>query len=327
MSRISRTVTPNLHDGLYDSEFSSGNASQSLQTIACSIRKVFCVDFYITYPFDPAARITSNDIRTAQFKRKSLGTISSHQTTSGTATVILNRQHHLALITCAHILDAKDTIISCFPPTGEDPYPYIKSISLREKQEIYVKDLPECGTFNILATDPEHDLAILGKHCEGTMDSIPVFEYPSGHATELGMGSLVYIIGYPMGNLMVTRGIVSTMNNRSAANFSVDALLNKGYSGGIILAIRDGLPNFELVGIIKSMSTRVYYYLKPEKGVYETHYNEFIPFTDPVYVGTEESVNYGINFVVPIETISEFYTKNRSALVAQGYNLDSFFKK
>jgi len=327
LNKTVKTVYPSLSDGRYDSEFPYRNTSNEIKAVTRSIHKIYSVVFYTTYQFHENAHLTRRDLHSNSFKRSALGTISTHESISGTATVILNDRQHIALLTCAHILDSPDTLISSFPISSEDPIEYVKSVSIREKQELYVKDLSECGTFTALVTDPENDIAIIGKKCEGILDSIQTFKYPAGHAKELGWGSFVYIFGYPMGNLMVTKGIVSNPDNTAGGPFTIDALLNKGFSGGVILAIRDGIPNFELVGMIKSISSRQDCYLKPEKELNERHYSEVIPYSGEIFTGVEESINYGINYVIPIETIVAFYKKYRSALVSQGYNMDEFFTK
>jgi hypothetical protein len=327
MKKIQRIVAPDMHNGRYDNEFSSGNGQAELASVTKSVRKLFCVDFYTTWQFNRSARVTQEDIVSGRYRQLALGIISTHETNSGTATVLLSNEHRLALLTCAHILNSHDTIISNYAPVADDPYAYIKSISVREKQELYIKDLPECGTFTTLALDRENDLALIGKRCEGNIDSVKVFTFPPGKAQELGWGSRVYILGYPMGNLMMTRGMVSPATGKNGGTFMVDAVLNKGYSGGIILAVRDGAPNFEMAGIVKSMSTHLNYYLRPEKEINEMNYSAFIPYSGDIYTGTDESVNYGINYVVAMETITSFYRKNRDGLVSQGYNLDSFFNR
>ena len=201
--------------------------------------------------------------------------------------------------------------------------PVIKSISIKEKQENWVRDLGSCGSFTLLASDPETDIAILGKSCE-VPDTPPlVFPYPYGKAEELEWGSFVYIFGYPMGNPVVTKAIVSKSVKGDSGDFTVDALLNKGYSGGIILAIRDGVPNFELVGMVKSVSSEEEYYLRPSSD--DKKYYEIFPYRDDIYVGSLEQVHYGINFIVPAGKILDFYLKNREELIREGYDLDPFF--
>ena len=66
-----------------------------------------------------------------------------------------------------------------------------------------------------------------------------------------------------MGHKMITRGIVSNTRDDKSDSFLIDALFNRGFSGGIILAIRDGVPNFELVGMAKSVSAKNEYLLTP----------------------------------------------------------------
>jgi hypothetical protein len=325
MNKTVKTVYPSLSDGRYDSEFPYRNASDDIESITHSIYKIYNVVFYTTYQFSQSTRLTRGDLRSKTFKRVALGIISTHESNSGTGTVIMNDKQRIALLTCAHVLEAIDTLVSVFPISADDPVEYVKSVSIVEKQEIYVKDISECGNFFTLVSDPVKDIAIIGKKCEGKLDSIETFNYPAGHANELEWGSFVYIFGYPMGNLMVTKGIVSNPKAGNLRSFTVDALLNKGFSGGLILAIRDGVPNFELVGMVKSISSRQNYFLKPEKELYEKHYSEVIPYTGGIYTGVGENINYGINYVISIEELKAFYQKNRDILVSQGYNLDHFF--
>jgi hypothetical protein len=312
-----------LNDGRYDSEFPNSNASCEIESITHSIRKLYRISYYTTYTFTPDTRMTGDLVQSGKFKKLALGVIRAQESVSGTATVILKTNQRVAFLTCAHILSSPDTLISYFPPSSEDPINYMKSISIKDKEELFVKDIPACGPFVILAMDLENDIAIIGKKCEEFQDT-SVFSYPLGHARELEWGNFVYIFGYPHGGLMVTKGIVSKSNGLDAGSFTVDALLNKGFSGGIILAIRDGSPNFELVGLVKSVSAKREYVLRPKNDV-NFYYSDQVPYTDEEFVGTDEILNYGINYVVPAEDLIAFYTRNHSDLIKNGYNLDSFF--
>ena len=194
MKRIQHSFAPDMHDGRYDGEFPQENSTAGLASVTRSIKKLFCVDFYTTYQFNRSERLTMNDIQSGRYKRLALGIISTHETNSATATVLLSNDHRIVLLTCAHILNSHDSIISTYAPTSDDPYGYIKSLSIREKQELYIKDLPECGTFIALSVDRENDLALIGKRCEGNIDSVKEFSFPSGKTQELGWGSRVYIL-------------------------------------------------------------------------------------------------------------------------------------
>ena len=323
MNREYRAYQKSLRDGRYDSEFPAHNASQEIGSIAQSVKKIYSVSHYTTWQFDRASGVLNHHLRSGIYAKMSVGTISTQETVFGTATVIMAGAGKIAVLTCGHVVTSPDTLVTWYDPSGEDQMPFIKSISVKTKQENWVRDLGSCGSFTLLASDPELDIAILGKTC-GTPDPLPVvFPYPYGNAEELDWGSFVYIFGYPMGNPVVTKALVSKSVKGGPGDFTVDALLNKGYSGGIILAIRDGVPNFELVGMIKSVSSEEEYYLRPSSD--DKKYYEIFPYRGDVFVGSLEQVHYGLNFTIPAGKILDFYRRNREELIRQGYDLDPFF--
>jgi hypothetical protein len=154
---------------------------------------------------------------------------------------------------------------------------------------------------------------------------VPVIACRAGRARDLGWGSATYAVGYPMGTLMVTSGIVSNPNCDESGSFMVDALFNKGFSGGIILAQRSGAADFELVGMIRSVYSSKEYVLKPEKMVHEYIYNTRTPYTGEIRVGTDETINYGVTYAISVESIRAFYRNCRPGIILMGYNLDPFF--
>ena len=314
-------------DGKYDSEYPYKSSSAELEQITHMVTKIFSIVYYKTYKFNPNPRIRQQDIISGEFKCLASATYLSHESYSGTATIISFEKNHLALLTCAHVVSTPDTIISFFDTSDSTSTENIKFIAIKQKQEIFLKDIPSCGTVNILAIDKDNDIAIIGKTCENVTDPVTVFGYPTGFAKELRWGCFVYIIGYPLGNMMVTSGIVSNPNCDEFGAFLLDAVFNKGFSGGIILAIRDGVPNFELVGIINAVSSKTEYVLKPEKELFEYNYNEHSPYKGELHVGTRETINYGITYAIPMEKIRSFYLKNREDLLSQGYDVDQFFKR
>jgi hypothetical protein len=309
--------------GRYGSEFPSANASDEIEKITHSVKKVYSVSSYTTYQFKREAKITGYHLHAGTYKKDAWGVISTNETVFGTAIIIGFRNSQVALLTCSHVVRSPDTLVSYFEPTAEDPLRYIQSFSLKEKQENWVKELSSCGSFTVLASDISEDIALLGKKCESLTDTVEPFPYLSGHATELGWGSFVYIFGYPMGSQVITKGIVSLAPKRPMGEFSIDALLNKGYSGGIILALRNGVPNFEMVGMVKTVHSSREEFLKPASDQQRTP--DWLPYTGEVFVGKNDNIQYGLNAVVPIESILGFYMKNRNELMLMGYNLDHFF--
>jgi hypothetical protein len=316
-----------IKDGRYDTEFPSSQCSDELASISRCVRKLYGVAYYKTYYFSESNLITKKEIASGVYKKTALSISVSPESVSGTATLIFNQNNRIALLTCAHTLDFPDTLVSYYLKGDEDEGhgTCIKSFSIKDKQETFIKDLPVCGSFVNLAMDPVNDIAIIGKKCEGMIEHPDLFSYSTGNAKELGWGSFIYIFGYPMGNLMVTHGIVSNPNMDFHGTFMTDALFNKGFSGGIVVAIRNGVPAFELVGMIKSAFSNKDYFLRPEKDIDEYQYNESAPYQGQQFVGTSEVIKYGVTYAVSIETIRNFYRKYRDELVTNGYDLDAFF--
>lgn len=309
--------------GSYSSKFPSAEVSGELERITNTVKKIYSVSSYTTYQFRRDSKITGYQLANGSYKKAAWGILSTNETVSGTATVIAHSGSRFALLTCAHIISSPDTLITWFEAPAENPVKYIQSFSVKEKQENWVRDLSPCGPFTVLASDIKEDIAILGKKCEGFTDTLEAFPYPAGHARALGWGSFVYVFGFPFGNQMITSGIVSPVQKRSKGEFSVDALLNKGFSGGIIIALRNGVPDFELVGMVKSVNSSREEFLKPnpERNVSL----DWLPYGGEIFVGKSELVQYGLNATVPMEAIVDFYKRNRVMLMNNGFNLDHFF--
>lgn len=326
-SSCSKTSVPASEKGAgfqrYVSEFPSPVTSLEIENITHSVKKVYSVSSYITYQFKREARITGYHLRSGIYQNAAWGVITTNETVFGTATVIAFSNSRVALLTCAHVVTSPDTLISFFEPTDEDPVQYIRSFAIRNKQENWVKELSSCGSFTVLATDIGNDIAFLGKNCESLTDTVIPLAYPSGHARELGWGSLAWIFGYPMGNQVITRGIVSLTAKRPLGEFSVDALLNKGYSGGAILALTRGAAGFELVGMVKTVASTHEEFLTPAKD--QPHSPDWMPYHGDLFIGNSDRIQYGLNAVVPAESIYNFYEKHRAELIKNGYNLDHFF--
>ncbi|MFQ6614821.1 MAG: hypothetical protein ACE5D1_08260, partial [Fidelibacterota bacterium] len=111
-----------------------------------------------------------------------------------------------------------------------------------------------------------------------------------------------------MGNLMVTDGMVSVPDTETPF-LLIDALFNPGFSGGLIVAVRDGLPHLEWIGIAKSVSARSTLFLKPDPAIHSINDVPNTVYSGRPYVGTHQDINYGVTFAIPIETIQEFLVK------------------
>ncbi|HUI63735.1 MAG TPA: serine protease [Bacteroidota bacterium] len=310
---------PTLIDGKYDSEFPYRACSEQLEEISESVLMVNAVAYYRSYTFGAEEHIRPGDI-TADFLHGRTRSVMTTNQAAGTATVIGYENRRVVLMTCAHVVDFPDTEATYYFNEDHRPTGFLHTIAFKEKQTNYVSVLPEGGELQILALDRNLDIALMGK----TFDVEPfpplkTFMYPAGHARELEWGTFVYLFGYPSGHKMVTKAIVSSPNRDKRGTFLVDAVFSRGFSGGIALAIRDGVPNFELVGIVKLVSGHSEYYLAPETTDSMVDYDPTVPYKGELFVDRRTEIEYGIVQAVPMEAILEFIDSSQAQLQAYGY--------
>ncbi|MCL4547041.1 MAG: serine protease [Bacteroidetes bacterium] len=324
-SSVYNKVYPTLNDGKYDSEFPYRNSSAQLENISNSVKLVNSIAFYTSYLFNESDKIRAVGISGLNFEKVAYEKVFFNRTASGTATLINKDQGQVALLTVAHVVSFPDTIISFFVNQDGSLSNYVQSISIKSKQTNYVTDLPDNGEIEILAIDKVNDLAILGRSykVEQTLKLVP-FAYPWGKSSDLEWGSFVYVFGYPMNFKMVTKGIVSSPA-KEKNYFLIDAAYNRGFSGGIVLAIRDGVPNFELVGLVKSVPADFMYTVRPMQREHDLDYNPMIPYKGEVYVDKEQVLRPGITKVIDIEVVKEFIENSKQELISKGYYLKDFF--
>ncbi|OGU36191.1 MAG: hypothetical protein A2068_08275 [Ignavibacteria bacterium GWB2_35_6b] len=310
-SQIYETAYPTLNDGKYDSEFPYKSSSKQLEEISHSIKMINVLVFYTSYFFDEQTKLTAADLQQNNFIEKSYQKTSFHQPSSGTATVIRSSIDEVVLLTCAHIIDFPDTIITYHSNENGSATKFIESVSIKNEQSNYIPDFPDGGKVEIIAVDNKNDLALIGRKIDAkSFTNFPKLNYPKGKAKELEWGSFIYAFGYPLGQKMISKGIVSSPNFDGNGTFLIDAVFNRGFSGGVVLAIRDGVPNFELVGLVRSVPAEIEYILRPAQQNEINSFNPTLPYKGEVYIDQQKTMKYGVTRVIPIEVIEEFINKN-----------------
>jgi hypothetical protein len=318
-------VYPTLLDGKYDSEFPYKGSSEELESITQTVQRVTSTGFYKTYFFDRADEVTMDKIRNSSPKELSKQTGFADQSTSGTATIIYSNEGRVALLTCAHVVNYPDTVTSYFYNDDGNITPYVEALLIKDIQVIYAVGFPEGSKLEIIALDKKRDLAIIGRDYHELKNYVfPVFNYPSGTAKNLEWGTFVYVFGYPMNYQMITKALVSSPNRDGEGSFLLDAVVNKGYSGGIVLAIKDGVPNFELVGIVQWVPEEENNIITPGKRKDDEPYNTLVPYEGELFVKRDSDIKYGIAKIISIETIKSFIGKNKQALYDKGYYLENY---
>ncbi len=324
---IYEVAYPTLLDGQYDTEFPYKECAEQLGQISQSIKQINYIAYYKSYIFTKDQDIKTHHLESAIDNKLYSDIIYSNETVSGTATIIFYEDNNLALLTCAHVGNYPDTVISYHEHKTGIAKRSIQNISVKIRDHYFVNGIPNIAELTPLAIDEEKDIAILGKkHVLDPFRQIRVLQYPAGKSNELDWGSFVYIFGYPMGHKMVTKGIVSNPDDDLSGSFLIDALFNRGFSGGIILAIKDGVPNFELVGMVKSVSANYKYHIVPAPVADDNRYDPYIPYQGNSFAKIHEEINYGITFTVAVEEIEDFINSNIGTFQRLGYNLQRVFK-
>lgn len=317
------TVYPTLNDGKYDSEFPYKSSSTELETISESIQRINCTTFYKIYRFDKNIHVAYKELNDEFIKKTGVTLEYGNNSLSGTGFTISSENGAIALITCAHIISFPDTIITYREDADGTTSPFIETISIKDKENIYVAGFPEGSEVELLAKDDIMDIAVVGrKYSAQTGFRIPVFPYPFGRSKELEWGTFVYLFGYPINYKMVTKAIVSSPDGDNQGSFLVDAVVNPGFSGGMVLAIRDGVPHFEMVGMVQWVPEEEETFLAPEKLNSGKRYNTLIPYTGEIYPKNHKSIKYGITKIISAEAIRDFIDANRLSLKRNGYEIN-----
>ncbi len=323
-----QTSPVSIIDGRYDLAFPFGGNADALKAILKSVKLINATAYYQSYLFPYAAKITYRSISPEMLKQGGYEKTVFNDFAVGTATVIYHQNKRVAVLTCDHVVNFADTLVTYYNTAENDGNQYVHRISFKKRERFFIADMRQGDGFQIIASDAKLDLAVLGKQLLFSSSNAAVFDYPLGHAQELEWGNLVYLIGFPSGKKMITTGIVSDPNRNSRHDFLVDALFNRGFSGGIALAIRDGYPNFEWVGVVNAVSADNDVVLVPNEfknGVTDLPVNT--PYEGQVFAANRKKINYGISFGISIESIRGFLNNHRLALENRGFQMDAFFRK
>jgi Trypsin-like peptidase domain len=316
-----------LLDNKYDRDYFQVTENRSLDNLVNSIKMINCLAYYESYIFDTDSKLKGNNVEKTDLESIAISTHHITETASGTATIIYSNKEKVALLTCAHILNFPDTIVTYFKNEDGFSSDYIESISIKIKQTNVLPEFTVSNEVEILSIDPLSDIAIVGKNNSSLSASkyIP-FGLTPGNSSELSWGTKAYIIGFPLNNKMITTGLVSPSQIRERDYFFVDAVFNRGFSGGIVLAVRDGAPNFEIVGMVKSGTVHRKFNLKPNTSNPNFAYFPQVAYEGEILVEEEIDIKYGVTKIMTIEKILEFMDDNKNAFEELGYDYSKFMK-
>ncbi|MCB0276917.1 MAG: trypsin-like peptidase domain-containing protein, partial [Calditrichaeota bacterium] len=282
-------------DGRYDLIEPMGGNAGRIHDLLESVRMINATAYYERYNFAPEERVTVDSVNHQFLSRNKKRSEIYTDNAVGTATIIYKDNDHVAALTCAHVVEFEDTTYIYYADINGEISNFLYQVAIKRRQELGIADIKYGDNMQILAVDSDLDVAIIGKKLPpGDYRPIPTFNFPFGRAEELDWGSKVILVGFPAGKKMITSGMVSPNSRDRGRDFLVDALFNRGFSGGIVMAIRDGIPNFELVGIVSAVAADEEAVLIPDPSYVSDRPAHGQPYIGRPIISPRKVVKYGV---------------------------------
>ncbi len=291
--------------------------SPHLEKIVPAVKLISSLTFYRAWQFMLNDSITREKLSQINLDAVAVKSYIYERPSSGTAVALFSQGKRMVYLTVNHVVNHPDTVYSFYPAENRphEASPYIQSFAVKIRQSTNIVSGPRSSMPVTLNFDREKDLALVGiKLLDGAPTSARLLNVPFGKAAELHWGTFVYLLGFPQGRLILNQSLVSEPNRDADHGFLLSALVSRGISGGIILAIRDSVPNFELVGIATALGAQSQYYLKPDIQSNDPFINMRKPYEGKLYIGQRIGNNSGIVYAISAEAIVNFIRKSVPAL-------------
>lgn len=307
----------------YTAAFPSTDMSGALSRVFGAVKQIQVTDLYEVHSFSNESAPTGTDLMSADVRGRAVSTESVSEIRRASAVMISRSATHVLFLTAAHAVFRPDTIVEYVGPDRDvapDPTRSIRTLSVKRRQTNWVLDLPGSRTFQILAWDEVEDLALIGFRILATDELTYARPMPlrAGTAEEIKPGSFVYLLGYPGGYRMVSRGIATPVDEDERGAFVVDGNWNQGVSGGPILAIRGDDGTLEWVGLARAAAATIEERVAPSAAA-AAEQDPRLPYEGPLFLEEALRIQYGVTLSVPMTAIREFLERNRRGLARLGY--------
>ncbi|MEX0895156.1 MAG: serine protease [Balneolaceae bacterium] len=310
--------------GYYDSRSPIRNISNEIEEIFGAVKRIQITGYFYTYLLDSNELFTQDDLRNGDLKELAVDVTYSNQSKSGTSIVLSNSRTQSALLTAGHVVSYPDTIWHFVKSPDLEPETYVEAITVLDRQTNLVIGSSSVNEFDIIIRDTDRDVAILRTRTHnGQAPSLRTLQIRPGNANRLNWANTVYLMGYPKGMKMVTTGLVSLPRSSLNSNFMMDAVFNPGFSGGLILAIREDTGDFEWMGIATSSLAEFETFLTPEDDFNED-FDPEIPYRNDLYIRREARINYGMTQTLSINEIRDFLNEYRNRIEQSGLDVSGY---
>jgi len=307
----------------YRAAFPTTDMSPQLVPAFQAVKQLQVSVEYRVHSFAEDRAPTERELEGADVLARAASTMTVSETRRATGVVVSRSSQSILLLTAAHAVFRPDTIIEYFGParrTAVEPEERrIRSISIKNVQTNWALGLPGGHTFDVLAWDVGEDVALIGfqyTRLDGLNRTWPI-ELRAGDPRDLVLGSFVYVLGYPGGYRMVSRG-VATPQEDPRGSFVIDGNWNQGVSGGAILAMRGPEEALEWVGMARAAAAEREQRLIPAE-IDPDEFDPALPYEGPIFLDEMLRIQYGVTLSVPMTTIRDFIEDHRTRLSRLGY--------
>ena len=317
-SKEMATITAALKDGKYDSSPYGNSLEASVNSIRASVTKMGVLAFYKTWSFPKNPDYSNEFVIESNLEMISSASIVSNESVTGTALVVYNHDLLAGFLSCAHLVDFPDTIFTYY----DDDKTMVKTFTQKIRQQIYISGSSGGSELEVVVFDEERDLVLLKKIMKFGENDLKPLDISVGSTSKLEWGSEILVLGYPLGNLMLTKGRVSIDKNINKRILS-DAMYNRGISGSPVFAMLDGSNNLEWIGMASSASSQTVRYLKPIEENNKSIISDKAYFGD-AFIDEKRLINYGVTYSISIDEILKFMSRNKSKIKESGFDTDLF---
>ena len=244
---------------------------------------------------------------------------------AGTGLILYQDSRSQLLLSCHHLFDFKDTLKTYYLDKNRQPTKYLSSLSIKTGENILIFHKNGSNSQgNIIAVDKINDLAMLEVKTENILLSEYPFQGLFVDTKTIKFGQEVYLLGFPKGFFMVTRGLVSHAPYKN--KFIVDAPFNRGFSGGVVVLFSENGLYYHNIGMANSVAYNPEIVLTPADDSQSIDIYKNVPYNGEVYVKDLKLINYGITFVIKSNFVIDFFKRERKNLRQMGYDISGYIK-
>lgn len=305
----------------YSTSFPHRDMSKDLSHLFKSVKRISSTAFYNTYSLASKPAVYNKNISIERLNRLAVHKTYTNHSSAGTALVLSASSNRVLLITCAHVITFPDTVIQYYQSEQSGELRPIKFLAYKDKQTNLLIGNQTLGYFDVIAVDTKKDLALLSLNTRSeNADKVTPMDFPAGNLNSLKLGSFVYALGYPKGYKMVTHAIVGDVAHPPFGYILIDAPFNRGFSGGVVMALKGQSQKMEWIGMANSSSATAEYILGPDKSIIKDDDLNDV-YHGPTILEQQNLIDYGITKVIPIDVIQDFIRRNIKRIHDHGFSL------